>query len=160
MENRFAGLHKPSDISCSILIKAYGNTGQPDKATEFLQRAMSNPDLPLSVRCLTFVVESWAKSTRPDAVERATDVISLFEREPKCQREGLKPLRYTYAALIKCIAEKKPMTLSIEWRESYKKSSWIMRLLVWLSEYVWRLETVNGRPRFCNEIRNRNSLRR
>jgi hypothetical protein len=92
----------PSQITLSLLMKSHGKHDHAPKATELLMKLLATenhsqwrPD------CSTFVtvLNAWAESSQPDAVEQAWAVFRLMEQHPNITADVM-----VFGALLKCIA--------------------------------------------------------
>ena len=68
-----------------------------------LQDSRVKPD----VETFNALIDAWAKSSYPDAVEQAFAVISIMEEDAKCLELGLRPDAITFSTLLKCLAASK-----------------------------------------------------
>jgi pentatricopeptide repeat protein len=120
---------QPTGMHYGSLINCYRRTGQADKATEVLRDMLSSSSLLLTssqsqqqqqqtqvtrtagaviaatphTRLFHSVVDAWASSTEPDALERAIEVLHLLETDPTCKAMDVQADTYVFNALLKCI---------------------------------------------------------
>jgi pentatricopeptide repeat protein len=103
-ESLFENTKNPGIIKYGVLIKAYGNAGRVDLAMEVLHRMLKDSRVEPNANIFNSLINQWAESSRPDAVEQAFDVFHLMEKNEKCLELGVRPNVITFSALLKCLA--------------------------------------------------------
>lgn len=103
----FAKTEKPNVFFYTVLIKAYGNCNQADRGAEVLQKLLQDSRVEPTVDVFNSLVEAWAKSSRPDAVEQAFSVLLIMDENAKCLKLGIRPDVVSFNTLLKCIASSK-----------------------------------------------------
>jgi pentatricopeptide repeat protein len=93
---------EPTEGDYGILINAYRVSGEPDMATEVLFDMLDNTPCRADQRTIHTVVDAWASSLDPDALDRAFEVVSIMGTHPKCKH--LQPNLYIFNGLLKCVA--------------------------------------------------------
>ena len=94
-----------SAVQLSILIKAYGIADEADRATDVLKGVLESSDAALDAHVFITLINTWAESSQPDAIDQAAAVLRLMEEHPKCRELGIRPTTVAYCALLKCIAK-------------------------------------------------------
>jgi pentatricopeptide repeat protein len=104
VESLFENTKNPGIVKYGVLIKAYGNGGRVDVAMEVLHRMLQDSRVEPNAKIFNSLINQWAESSRPDAVEQAFDVFRLMEKNEKCLELGVRPNVITFSALLKCLA--------------------------------------------------------
>ena len=94
-------------VLSNILIQSLGKA---DKATAILKSVLAdslgNPDI------ITFptLINAWAETSLPDAVNQAFAVLRLLNEHPKYIELGIRPDTFTFSALLKCFSKSNSKT--------------------------------------------------
>jgi pentatricopeptide repeat protein len=104
VESVFENMENPGVVEYGVLIKAYGNAGKFNRATEVLQQLLLESRVPPVVDLFTSLIDAWADSSQPDAAEQAFAIMRMMEEDEKCVELGVRPNVVTFSALLKCLA--------------------------------------------------------
>lgn len=91
--------HDPK--SFPVLFKAYGKYNLAERASTVLKCSLQKPHAKPDISAFNSLIDAWAQSTRPDALQQAFAVLRLIEEEPKCRELGIQPDKVTFGALLK-----------------------------------------------------------
>jgi pentatricopeptide repeat protein len=97
----------PDAVSYGLLIKAYSRHGNMLEATKVVHQLLADPNVSPSVNIFTVLVEGWAVSTRPDAVDQAFAVLRLLREHHRCVELNIRPNNFFFTSLLKCLAASK-----------------------------------------------------
>jgi pentatricopeptide repeat protein len=100
----------PNTVTYSSVIKIYGRDGNPERAEAILERmhrkySEGHANLEPNGRTFTSVLQAWSRSQLDNAVDRS---LAILQRMKELHNAGglndIKPNRFTYAAVLSCIA--------------------------------------------------------
>jgi pentatricopeptide repeat protein len=107
VQELFNHFRQPDAIQFSTLIKAYGNCNLANVAENALLKMLNDDNCKPSIEPFNCLINAWAISSAPDAVDRAYSVIRVLHENPKCIQFGLQPDTVSYASILKCLLHSK-----------------------------------------------------
>jgi hypothetical protein len=87
----------------AILTKSFGK--DPVRDTQVLQVLLRDAHKSLSFDIFNDILDAWADSTRPIAVEEAFKVFDLMENHPTSKILNIRPTTRSFNALLKCLSK-------------------------------------------------------
>ena len=90
-------------VQLTILIKSLGKADRADKATAILKSMLTDSHVDPQIEMFGTLMNAWAESSQPDAIEQGFAVLRLMSEEPKCMRLGVRPNTVIFGSLLKCI---------------------------------------------------------
>jgi len=96
-----------NSVQLNISIKSLGKADNADKATDIMKRVLTESQVDPSIAHFGTLMNAWAESSHPDAVEQAFAVLRLMNENPKCIELGIRPNTVTFNSLLKCISKSK-----------------------------------------------------
>lgn len=107
VQELFNHFRQPNAIHFSTLIKAYGNCNLANVGENALFEMLNDDNCIPSIEPFNCLINAWAVSLAPDAVDRAYNVIRILHENPRCIQFGLQPDTISYASVLKCLLHSK-----------------------------------------------------
>jgi Pentatricopeptide repeat domain len=103
----FSEMQQPDAVQYGIMIKAYGNCNLANISEQILFSMLNDDRIEPTVAAFNTLMNAWAISTVPDAIDRTYNVIRIMLDHPKCIQVGLQPDTVSYTTILKCLASSK-----------------------------------------------------
>lgn len=107
LEELIKKMDSPNVVFYSLLIKAYGIIGCPDRGEEILRSILLNENARVcpTIDVVNVLINAWAiNATIPDAPDRALSIIRLMDHNVSCIRLGIQPDTVSFNIYLKCLA--------------------------------------------------------
>jgi pentatricopeptide repeat protein len=93
---------------------ALGKAQRPAKAEQVLKDMLQDERVVPDIAAFNILINAWAESSAPDAIERAFRVLQWIQENPRCVAAGIAPNEITYNSLLKCLASSKDSAAQAE----------------------------------------------
>ena len=103
-EEMFETISMPNAVKYAMLVKAYAKSDRADRATEVVHRMLKDSLIDPEINIFNSLIDAWAESSQPDAVDQAFKIFRLMEDNEKCVELGVRPDSISFGALLKCLA--------------------------------------------------------
>jgi hypothetical protein len=90
-------------VQMAILTKSFGK--DPVRDTQVLEVLLRDAHKSLSFDMFNDILDAWAESTRPIAMEEAFKVFNLMENHPTSKELNIKATTRSFNALLKCLSK-------------------------------------------------------
>ena len=93
-------------VKAPVLIQALGKLDMAEYTDiNVLQKLLTLPSVKPSAAAFNALISTWRKSTQPDELQQAENVVKLMTEHPKCIKLGLQPNGATMEALANVSAK-------------------------------------------------------
>jgi len=92
-------------VQLDILLKSLGQADRADRATAILKKVLSDSKVDPTTETFGTLMNAWAESSQPDAVDQAFAVLRLMNENPKCIQLGVRPNVIIFNSLLKAFAK-------------------------------------------------------
>jgi pentatricopeptide repeat protein len=107
-ESLFQRIQTPNMVLYSLLIKAYGVHGRPDRGELLIQNMLlqqEETNVHPTIETFNVLINAWAMNpTIPNAAHRAMSIIRFMDHNVKCIQLGIQPDVVTFNTFLKCLA--------------------------------------------------------